>query len=107
VTIPVGAYDFSNGSLSYQFGPQRRLSGSVRVEHGSFYGGTKSAISIGGGFGGGRIEVSPQFALEPGLSINRIELPQGSFTTQLVTTRATYTFSPAVFVSALIQIQLE
>lgn len=44
---------------------------------------------------GGRIEVSPQFALEPGLSINRIELPQGSFTTQLVTTRATYTFSPA------------
>ena len=53
--------------------------------------------------GGGRIEVSPQFAVEPGLSINRIELPQGSFTTQLVTTRATYTFTPTMFVSALLQ----
>ena len=104
VTIPVGGYNFSNNRVSYQFGPQRRLSGSLTVEHGSFYGGTKSAIAIGGGFGGGgRIEVSPQFALEPGLSINRIELPQGSFTTQLVTTRATYTVTPTMFVSALIQ----
>ena len=106
VTIPVGAYNFSNSRVSYRFGPQRRLSGNLTVSHGSFYGGTKSAIAIGGGFGpggGGRIEVSPQFAVEPGLSINRIELPQGSFTTQLVTTRATYTFTPTMFVSALLQ----
>ena len=106
VTIPVGGYSFSNSQVSYAFGPQRRLSGTVTVEHGSFYGGTKSAIAIGGGFGpggGGRIELSPQFALEPGLSINRIELPQGSFTSQLVTTRATYTFTPTMFVSALVQ----
>ena len=106
VTIPVGAYNFSDSRVSYRFGPQRRLSGNLTVSHGSFYGGTKSAIAIGGGFGpggGGRIEVSPQFAVEPGLSINRIELPQGSFTTQLVTTRATYTFTPTMFVSALLQ----
>ena len=106
VTIPVGAYNFSDSRVSYRFGPQRRLSGNLTVSHGSFYGGTKSAIAIGGGFGpggGGRIEVSPQFAVEPGLSINRIELPQGSFTTQLVTTRATYTFTPTMFVSALMQ----
>ena len=106
VTIPVGAYNFSDRRASYRFGPQRRLSGNLTVSHGSFYGGTKSAIAIGGGFGpggGGRIEVSPQFAVEPGLSINRIELPQGSFTTQLVTTRATYTFTPTMFVSALMQ----
>lgn len=106
VTIPVGPYNFSNSRVSYRFGPQRRLSGNLTVEHGSFYGGTKSAIAIGGGFGpggGGRIEVSPQFAVEPGLSFNRIELPQGSFTTQLITTRATYTFTPTMFVSALVQ----
>ena len=105
VTIPIGAYTFSNSRASYRFGAQRRLSGNVTVEHGSFYGGTKSAIAVGGGFGGGggRIEVSPQFALEPGLSFNRIELSQGSFITQLVTMRATYTFTPTMFVSALIQ----
>ncbi|HCE02075.1 MAG TPA: hypothetical protein DEQ98_02445, partial [Acidobacteria bacterium] len=103
VTIPVGHYDFSNTQVSYSFGPQRRLSGTVSGEHGSFYGGTKTAVSIGGGFSGGRIEISPQFALEPGLSINRVDLPQGRFTTQLVTTRSTYTFSPTMFVSALVQ----
>ena len=105
VTIPVAAYTFSNSRVSYRFGVQRRLSGNLTVEHGSFYGGTKSAIAIGGGGrgGGGRIEVSPQFALEPGLAINRVVLPQGSFTTQLVTTRSTYTFTPTMFVSALIQ----
>ena len=106
VIIPVGGYEFSNTQTSYSFGPQRRLSGSISLEHGSFYGGTKTALGIGGGFGpfgGGRIELTPQFSLEPGMSINRIELPQGSFTTQLVTTRATYTFSPTMFVSAFIQ----
>ena len=103
VTIPVGAYDFHNTQVSYQFGPQRRLAGRVSAEHGTFYGGTKTALSIGGGFQGGRIEISPQFSLEPGLSINRVELPQGNFTTQLITTRTTYTFSPTMFVSALVQ----
>ena len=107
VIIPAGGYKFSNTRTSYSFGPQRRLSGSLSVEHGSFYGGTKTALGIGGGgfgpFGGGRIELTPQFSLEPGLSINRVELAQGSFTTQLFTTRTTYTFSPTMFVSAFIQ----
>ena len=105
VTIPVGGYQFSNTAASYRFGPQRRLAGNVSFEHGSFYGGTKSAVTIGGGFGrgGGRIELSPQFALEPGLSINQVKLPQGNFTTQLITTRSTYTFTPTMFISALVQ----
>ena len=104
VTIPVGGYRFSNTQASYSFGPQRRLSGRLSVDRGSFYGGTKTAVAVGGGFGGaGRIELSPRFSLEPGLSINWIELPQGSFTTTLVTTRTTYTFTPTMFLSALIQ----
>jgi TolB-like protein len=106
VTIPIGGYDFSNTQASYSFGPQRRLSGRVSVDHGSFYGGTKTALAIGGGFGpggAGRIELSPRFSLEPGISINRVELPQGNFTTNLVTTRTTYTFTPTMFVSALVQ----
>ena len=106
VTIPVGGYTFSNTRLSYSFGPQRRLSGNLSAEHGSFYGGTKTTVGIGGGFGpfgSGRIELSPRFSLEPGLSINRVELPEGRFTTQPITTRTTYTFSPTMFVSALVQ----
>ena len=106
VTIPIGGYQFSNTQASYSFGPQRRLSGRLTVDRGSFYGGTKTAVAIGGGFGpgaGGRIELSPRFSLEPGLSINRVELPQGNFTSSLVTMRSTYTFTPAMFLSTLIQ----
>jgi len=107
VTVPVGPYAFENARLSYSFGPQRRISGNLSAEHGSFYGGTKTTVGIGGSgfgpFGGGRIELTPQFSFEPGFSINRVELPQGRFTAQLVTTRTTYTISPTMFVSALIQ----
>ncbi len=106
MTIPVGGYQFSNTQVSYSFGPQRRLSGRLSVDRGSFYGGTKTAVAVGGGFGpsgAGRIELSPRFSLEPGLSINRVELPQGSFTSTLVTTRSTYTFTPTMFLSALVQ----
>ena len=103
IVIPVGGYDFHNTGIDYTFGSQRRLAGRLGLEHGSFYGGTKTTLAIGGSgrgsFGGGRIEISPQLSLEPGMSLNWVELPQGSFTTTLVTTRATYTLTPLMFVS--------
>ena len=107
IAIPVGGYDFYSTQVGYTFGSQRRLSGRLSAERGAFYGGTKTTIAIGGSgrgpSGGGRIELTPQLSLEPGLSLNWIDLPQGSFTTTLVTTRATYTMTPRMFVSALTQ----
>ena len=47
--------------------------------------------------------MTPRFSLEPGLSINRIDLREGRFTTTLVTTRTSYTFTPLMFFSALVQ----
>ena len=35
--------------------------------------------------------------------MNWIDLPEGRFTTELVTTRTTYTVTPQMFVSALLQ----
>ena len=105
VTIPVGGYRFQDVLASYRFGRQRLLSGNFKVQHGSFYGGEKTTVEFGfgGGFGGGRLQLTPQLAVEPGISFNRIALPQGSFTTELVTTRTTYTVTPLMFVSALVQ----
>ncbi len=103
-TIPVGGYDFWNARAFVRFGQQRRVAGSVFAEHGAFYGGTKTALGFGGrGPFSGRIELTPQLSVEPGLSFNWIDLPQGSFSTELLTTRATYTINPAMFVSALVQ----
>ena len=108
VVIPIGGYDFHNTQASYTFGTQRRLSGSLAFERGTFYGGTKTTVAIGGSGrgsfgGGGRIEISRKLSFEPGMSLNWVEVPQGAFTTTLVTTRATYTMTTLTFVSALVQ----
>ena len=104
IVIPVGGYDFLNTRVGYNFGSQRRVSGNVVVEHGTFYDGTKTTLGVGGGgFGVGRVELTPQLSLEPGLSLNWVDLPQGRFNTTLVTTRTTYTMTPLMFVSALVQ----
>ena len=105
VTIPIGGYRFQDVDVLYSFGLQRRLSGGLGIQHGSFFGGEKTTARLGlGGFRrSGRLEVSPQVSVEPGLEYNRITLPQGQFTTRLVTTRTTYTVTPLMFVSALLQ----
>ena len=51
----------------------------------------------------GRLSVGPQISLEPGLTINKVDLVEGAFTQRLVTARATYTMSPLMFASALLQ----
>ena len=99
VTIPVGGYAFSDVNLSYQFGAQRKASGSFSVQRGAFFNGDITAI----GFTRARVVVTEQLSLEPGVSFNWIDLPQGSFTTNLVTTRVNYTFTPRMFFSGLLQ----
>ena len=99
MTLPVGGYRFQDVQLSYALGQQRRLSGMLSVQHGSFFSGEKTTV----GLNRGRFEVTPQLSLEPGVSFNRVALPEGHFVTHLVTTRTTYTATPLMFVSALIQ----
>ena len=49
------------------------------------------------------MQVTPQLSLEPSLSINWVDLVQGSFTAKVVRTRATYTITPRMFVSGIVQ----
>ena len=99
VTIPVGAYDFQDLQVAYSLGPQRRVAGNVSLQRGSFFNGHITAI----GYSSGRIEITPQFSLEPSISINRITLPQGAFTAKLISSRVTYTFTPRMFFGGLVQ----
>jgi hypothetical protein len=99
VRIPVGEYDFVAGRASFTFGQQRPLSGALSVESGAFYDGELTAV----GFSRGRINVTPRFSLEPTISINWADLPTGSFTAKVVGSRVTYTVTPLMFVSALVQ----
>jgi hypothetical protein len=99
VTLPVGGYDFNTASISYSLGASRRLGGTTRLEHGSFYSGDKTTV----GFSGGRLEVTNQLQLQPGISLNWVRLPEGDFTAQQLQTRAVYTMTPRAFVAALVQ----
>ena len=99
VPIPVGSYEYRSIFLSYAMGQQRRVSGTLSLWRGGYYHGDITAV----GYQRGRVELTPQFSLEPGLSVNRISLPDGMYTVPLVTSRVTYTFTPRMFFGGLIQ----
>ena len=97
--IPIGEYDFTVARAAYVFGQQRPLSGHLAVEHGGFYNGRRTSAT----FNRTRLTPSPRFSLEPSISINWIDLPSGPFTTTLAGSRVTYTMTPLMFASALLQ----
>ena len=99
VTIPVGGYSFQDVRTSFTLGTQRRLAGTVAAQHGSFFSGNKTSLELISG----RLKLTPRLSVEPGASFNWVDLPEGDFTTELATARTTYTMTPWMFVSALLQ----
>ncbi|MDH3205952.1 MAG: DUF5916 domain-containing protein [Gemmatimonadota bacterium] len=98
-TVAAGRHSFDAVQASYTFGPQRFFSGNVSARFGEWFNGHLTAV----GFSRGRIGLHPQLSVEPSLSFNRVELPTESFDTWLAVTRVNYTFSPRMFLSALVQ----
>ena len=47
--------------------------------------------------------VTPQISLEPSFSVDWVDLVQGSFTAKVVRNRATYTLTPRIYVSGIVQ----
>ena len=99
VNLQAGGYDFTSYEVFYRLGAQRRFSGRFSLRIGDFWSGENTAF----GYDFGRIELSPQLSIEPGYSINRVELPEGNFRTELGRARLTYTFSPRMYFSGLVQ----
>jgi hypothetical protein len=99
VNIPIGAYDFHTARVGYVAGQQRPYSGEIVFETGPFYDGDRRSIALNSG----RMQITPQVSLEPSFSINWIDLVQGSFTLKVARTRATYTITPRMFVSGIVQ----
>ena len=98
-TVPVGGYSFLNTKVVYDIGEQRPISGTVAIEHGGFFGGEKTSI----GYNRPRVSLGAQLTVEPSVSLNYIELPEATFNSTLVSTRTTYTVTPRMFLSALVQ----
>jgi hypothetical protein len=99
VTIPVGGYRFGAARASLTLAQRRRASASLSVEHGEFYDGHRTVVNISQG----RTELTNLLSVEPTVSLNWVNLPTGSFTTRLFGSRVTYTMTPRMFASALVQ----
>jgi hypothetical protein len=99
VTLPVGGYDFGTVGLAYNRASRQRIAGNLSLETGGFYDGRRTAIALSSG----RMNFTPRFSVEPTYSVNRVNLPQGQFTSQLVGPRVTFTATPFMFTSALLQ----
>ena len=99
VTLPIGAYDFHTTRIGYIGGQQRRYSGEIVYEFGTFYNGDRKSIALNTA----RLQVTPQVSLEPSFSVNWVDLVQGSFTAKVARARATYTITPRMFVSGIVQ----
>jgi hypothetical protein len=98
VIVPPGTYDHAEAQLVAMSNQGLPVSVSLRAV-------------IGGFFGGDRVQLNPSMRLRAGDALtadinyqrNDITLPGGEFTTNLVRTRISYSFSPRVFTQALIQ----
>ena len=99
VVVPRGAYTYNLLEVTYALAQSRMISGSAAASHGSFYGGTRSAVSYSG-----RIGFSPHLAAEPNLTLNWVTLPYGDFTARLAGVRFVVSPSPRLAFSSLTQL---
>ena len=98
VIVPTGTYDHNQVLLSYSTNQAASVSVGLRT-------------SVGGFFGGDRINYGPSIRVRSGDTFNAsvswdrndIDLPGGSFITNLTSARLAYNFSPRLFAQTLLQ----
>ncbi len=99
VTIPVGGYPFNTVQIGFNMSRQRRASSQLTLEHGTFYSGHRTSFTATQG----RVSVTNALSVEPTYSLADVRLREGDFTTHLLGSRVTYTMTPLMFASALVQ----
>ena len=97
VALPIGGYDYDEFRARLTLGPLGKIT-ETTVTRGGFFSGNRTEVSLGA-----RLDVTTQLAFEPLVSANWVDLPEGQFTTKLVSARATFSLSPRSFLGALVQ----
>jgi hypothetical protein len=98
IVIPPGAYGFNRHGVSYESDTSRRLRFAAGYEWGDFFSGARQEVSTRLIF-----RPNPHLLLDAENSFNRVRLPQGEFSTNLLRGRARYNFSRKVLTSVLLQ----
>jgi hypothetical protein len=98
VWVPPGTYDHVETQLVFFTNQGAPASINATLTAGGFFGGTRVALAPTL-----RLRFGEAFNTELRVSRNDIDLPGGSFTTTLISSRVSYSFTPSVFVQSLIQ----
>ncbi|HEX7080655.1 MAG TPA: DUF5916 domain-containing protein [Gammaproteobacteria bacterium] len=98
VVIPAGEYSFASTRVNFEFADQRKLSGEIGYQTGGFFSGDRDEI-----FGAIRWRPSGHFTGRLEYGVNEIDLPEGTFTTRLLSVRADIVFSARLSWVNLIQ----
>ena len=107
VMIPVGSYTVTTVRLSVSPESSRGIGGRISLEGGGFYDGSRRGISLNGEWKPNR-----RFTLEGRYNYNRIHLRRVrredrwnsySFSTNVLSTRLSYSFSTDLFAKAFVQ----
>ncbi len=98
VIVPVGNYEHSEAQLVAFTNQGAPIS-------------TRMRVTFGGSFGGSRVIIAPQFrfrirdvfSTEVNWTRNDYDLPGGAFITNLISSRVSYSFTPRIYLQALLQ----
>jgi hypothetical protein len=98
--IPVGDYTFDDHGIEWGFSAHRRLAGRIAYTSGEFYNGTRDRT-----FGSFTWAPSPRFRTSTGFNLQYIDLPvpNGKFTTRIITQTFDIVFSSKLSWTNLIQ----
>ena len=98
VVIPPGYYTFENHGVEVRGAGFRKWTGRIAYVDGSFYGGDQTRV-----FGNVTWQPSPKFRTNLGYNITEVTLPQGNFTTRLISAGVDWVFSSTLSWVNLIQ----
>ena len=98
IAIPAGDYTYQGYWANFRTDSSDKVSGNAEVEWGEFWNGRKTSFRVG-------LSLKPNYRLNVDFdySHNRIKLPDGRFTTDLVGLQVLYAFNSNAFLNGLFQ----
>jgi hypothetical protein len=98
ISVLPGRYEFNEYFLLANTNASAPIAFNTRYSIGDFYDGYRRGYSVGS-----TVRANQHFNVSANVQYNDIELPQGAFTTTLITGRVNYFLNTKVFLNALLQ----
>ncbi len=98
IVVPPGTYNHAEGQFVFQTNLGAPVSYYLQTYIGGIFGGSRVTTNHTV-----RLRVGETFTTETSYSLNDVDLPWGSFRTNLIRSRINYSFTPRTFVQSLVQ----